>query len=40
VYIWDALTMQMKFKLSGNGIEKTIIAIAYSPDGSLLGICD
>jgi hypothetical protein len=32
--------MQMKFKLCGNGIEKTIVAIAYSPDGSLLGICD
>ena len=32
--------MKLKFKLCGNGIEKTIIAIAFSNDGSLLGICD
>ena len=30
----------MKFKLVGNGIEKSIVALGYSPDGSLLGICD
>lgn len=40
VYIWDPISMNMLHKLNSPNIEKTIIAVAFSPSGSLLGVCD
>ena len=39
-FIWDAVTMQMKHELKGNGIVRNIRNVAWSPAGDHLVIVD
>lgn len=40
VFVWDGLAMLKKFELTGNGIVRSIMHLAFSPSGKFLAVMD